>query len=613
VLADFEDHAGDSLTAKALTVAFRTDLSQSRVVTLVSPSYVAQVLARMERDPSSALDLALAREVAVRAGLKAVVGGEIISTAGGYILSAQLVSAESGDVLAAYRETADDSTAILSAIEQLSKQLRQRIGESLRTIRGNKPLDQVTTGSLEALRKYSQGVRAIDLEADFAKGIGLLREAVALDTAFAMAYWRLGYAYGIAEMRTWAVEAFTRAYRHRDRLTDRERYITLGSYYFGVAGELGRAITVHRTLLDAYPDDLTGLRGLSISYTMAQQYERSEEVAGRVLELDSTKWLAYWVVLRHQIVSGKFQEAQATVDRMIENRIPRANLAAADLPIARQDYEGAVAILRAGKDSDPDWRAVTSSHLAGLARLRGKLAEAEREFGDAMAGWEGAGWGRRYLSDAVNLALLHLQLGGDVERGIQTVEDALERCPLETIPVLDRPYPELAEFYAIAGRLDQARTLLAGHDAAIDPTLRWFTEGLRHSAEGYIALAEGNNAEAIAEFRLADDRSMFDCHWCALPPLADAYDLAGEPDSAVAVYERFLGEVVIGRAELHAASRYLPSVYERLGDLYEQRGDTARAIYYYGKLVELWKDADPELQPRVEAARWAIEALSPDT
>jgi DNA-binding SARP family transcriptional activator len=53
--------------------------------------------------------------------------------------------------------------------------------------------------------------------------------------------------------------------------------------------------------------------------------------------------------------------------------------------------------------------------------------------------------------------------------------------------------------------------------------------------------------------------------------------------------------------------------YERLGALHKQRGDTAKAIYYYAKFAELWQDADPELQPRVEAARRAIEALSPDT
>ncbi len=44
---------------------------------------------------------------------------------------------------------------------------------------------------------------------------------------------------------------------------------------------------------------------------------------------------------------------------------------------------------------------------------------------------------------------------------------------------------------------------------------------------------------------------------------------------------------------------------------FEQRGHTERAIYYYRKLVDLWKDADPELQPQVEAARRTIEASLP--
>jgi tetratricopeptide (TPR) repeat protein len=57
---------------------------------------------------------------------------------------------------------------------------------------------------------------------------------------------------------------------------------------------------------------------------------------------------------------------------------------------------------------------------------------------------------------------------------------------------------------------------------------------------------------------------------------------------------------------------FLPDAYERLGMLYEERGDIEKAIYYYGLLAELWKDADPELQPWVEAARRAIEALSTD-
>ncbi len=63
---------------------------------------------------------------------------------------------------------------------------------------------------------------------------------------------------------------------------------------------------------------------------------------------------------------------------------------------------------------------------------------------------------------------------------------------------------------------------------------------------------------------------------------------------------------------MFADARHLAFAYERLAALYEERGEAEKAIYYYGRLVELWSEADPELQPRVSAARRAISALSPD-
>ncbi|NIN73126.1 MAG: tetratricopeptide repeat protein [Gemmatimonadetes bacterium] len=612
VLADFENQAGDPRIAVVATQWFRSALSQSTAVQVAGQEYVANVLRRMGREPNAPLDYELAREVAIREGLKAVTAGEVIEVGGGFVVSARLVAAETGEELWTDSEAARDSTAIVESIDRLSRRLRERIGESLRTIRSNRPLEQVTTSSLEALQKYSLGARAIHVEGDWDKGVGLLREAVDIDTAFAMAYLQAGWVYVVRDEWSHGVEAVTKAYRHRDRLTDRERYLTLCGYHLAVTGEHERAITVCRTLLDVYPDDIIGMYLLWALYVANKQFELAEEVVRRAIEVAPSYALAYWVLLNVQVAQGEFQEAQATLDRMIENRNPYSLPAAAWLAIAREDYEGAVEVLRTTKESQSGY-AISSSHLAGLARLRGQLARAEREYGDAMAGWEGLGREAGYLRHAVRMALMRLQLGGGVERGLQTVEEALERHPLATIPALDRPYVQLAEFYAVAGRLDRARATLAEYDAAADSVLRWPNEWWRHRAEGYIALAEGRHAEAIAEFRLSDDRTLHNCRWCALPALADAYDLAGEPDSAVAVYERFVEEAVLGIDELHAAARYRPSVYERLGALYEQRGDTAEAIHYYAKFVELWKDADPELQPRVEAARRAIEALSPDT
>ena len=106
------------------------------------------------------------------------------------------------------------------------------------------------------------------------------------------------------------------------------------------------------------------------------------------------------------------------------------------------------------------------------------------------------------------------------------------------------------------------------------------------------------------------------CLVCGVALLGRAYDLASQADSAVAVYERYVTQPALDRSllglEFFNDPFWLPLVYERLASLHEERDDADKAIYYYGKLVDLWKDADPELQPRVEAARRAIATLSPD-
>jgi hypothetical protein len=94
VLADFENHTPDSLVALGATEWFRTALSQSAVVTLASGDYLANVLERMRKDPSLPLDYELAREVAIRQGLKAIVAGEVTVIGASYVVSARLVVAD---------------------------------------------------------------------------------------------------------------------------------------------------------------------------------------------------------------------------------------------------------------------------------------------------------------------------------------------------------------------------------------------------------------------------------------------------------------------------------------------------------------------------------------
>ncbi|NIM47654.1 MAG: hypothetical protein GTO22_00055, partial [Gemmatimonadales bacterium] len=103
---------------------------------------------------------------------------------------ARLLASADGTELLALRETAESDAALVNAVDRLSARLRERIGESLRTIRGSEPLERVTTASLEALRLYSRAEQADDA-GDPAQAMRLLEEAVAYDTGFAMAHRKL--------------------------------------------------------------------------------------------------------------------------------------------------------------------------------------------------------------------------------------------------------------------------------------------------------------------------------------------------------------------------------------------------------------------------------------
>src|SRR5207253_3068682 len=139
IVADFDNRTADVGLGQSLTEAFRIDLAQTQVVTLVSAGAVSEALIRMHRDPAAPLTPGVARQVAAREGAKAVVVGEVSRAGQGFVLSARLVGAADGSDLVALRETAADDRGLVAAIDHLSRRLRERIGESLRTIRAGPP------------------------------------------------------------------------------------------------------------------------------------------------------------------------------------------------------------------------------------------------------------------------------------------------------------------------------------------------------------------------------------------------------------------------------------------------------------------------------------------
>jgi tetratricopeptide (TPR) repeat protein len=249
--------------------------------------------------------------------------------------------------------------------------------------------------------------------------------------------------------------------------------------------------------------------------------------------------------------------------------------------------------------------------------VQGHLAEAERYSRDAMATTVETGRAADYLKDAAVLAFTEIWFRQQQARGLRTVEAALARYPLDSIRLLDRPYLTLAIVYASAGRPQPARALLSQYERQVDPTLRRIYDPLRRWAWGQVALAEGRYADAIVEFQ-AYVPTPRNCLACGQAALAQAYDRLGNLDSAIAVYERFVTTPSVFRLneknfELtpfsHDGTQLAPAS-KRLGELYEQRGDRAKARPYYSRFAQLWMEADPELKPAVLAVRRRLRHLA---
>ncbi len=287
VLADVVNHTSDRQLGAVVTEALRTQLEQSRTVFVVPAADVRVTLARMKQDSVVVLTEALAREVAQRLGAKAVVTGEIGAAGNGYLLSAHVLATDTAAPLVSVLETAEEPRRLIPAIDRLSGKVRERIGESLRSIRASPPLAQVTTSSLDALRLYSEASKLLDRSpGETERPLALLQAAVALDTGFAAAYRAMGVALlnsGFEHARGLAM--LRRALEHSQRLPLVERYRAQAIYDWN-RGEYERAAAGYRALLELNPTDAAALNNLGGTYADLGDQLRADSCFRRALQLD---------------------------------------------------------------------------------------------------------------------------------------------------------------------------------------------------------------------------------------------------------------------------------------------------------------------------------------
>jgi tetratricopeptide (TPR) repeat protein len=516
------------------------------------------------------------------------------------IVTLRLVAPESGDDLAAFRETAKDSTQLLTALDAVTKQMRRRIGESLGKVRGSQPMEAVTTSSLAALQKYSQAIKASD-RGEYSQAQALLLEALAIDSGFAMAWRKLGVSYTNQGNMEAAKQPLTRAYQFRDRLPDRERYITIGSYYSSVGLDRDKEIAAWRAVLAIDSMDVVATNNLSLALQQQGDTTGGVEYSRRALTSRDSSVVGYTNLVMAFLNAGMVDSA-AALRTQIEARFPgnqRVTPSAVFVAYAQGNYTDAERLTRSLQDPalPVELRTFGYGGVQALAGVQGRLREATENARKASELSISQGLSGGSYSALTDLAVQDAVYRNDPVRGKRFMDSVLAARPLSSIPADQRPYLTLAWTYAMLGDVARARALMAEAAATSDTTEARASQPFRDHILATIAMAEKRPADALKAYQKVDPR-LSGCRACLSAAIGRAYDAAGQPDSAIAWSERYLAAAP-GETKGYEDAISLGPTYRRLGELYEEKGNNAKAASYYQKFIDLWRDADAELQPQV--------------
>lgn len=606
VLADFESSVDETVPGELVTEALRIDLGQSETLTLLPNSTVNAALERMRRDPADGLPADVALELAAREGAEGVISGEVTRAGRAIFITSRFSAAGTGDELASFRVTADGEDELIDAIDELSRRVREKVGESLRSVARSEPLDRVATASLEALERYTIAAQGLDRGTISPPvAIQMFQEAVALDSTFAAAHRALSVTINnVGGDRELAARSVRAAYRHRGRLPERERLFTEASYHMFMGND-GEAIRAFRSLLTLDPTNVGAATNLTHLYGFAGRYEEVLEIADLLPAYEESAWI--WNVGVAHAALGNVEDALATVDslRVRVPEFPWFTVIDSYILAMTGRIEDARALLRqAPPSSDPVPRTYEIYMDGVLHTLSGELSAASEILdGAERFGGEASGPSVR-LSYGLATPWTAGLIEEDTARAAREIEKLHREVRWEELSEYNRDYGLHALTWAVLGYVDEAEAMLDAFESVAEGSDPW-ARGAADFAAAIVVIRKGET-DGVAKLEAAAEDHP--CHRCGLFLKGLGYELAGERGQAIEAYEEYLGYPFFD-APTFLLHIFAPTVHERLGELHEAEGDSARAAEHYRAFADAWADADSELQPRVRRAQERAEAL----
>jgi eukaryotic-like serine/threonine-protein kinase len=591
VLTDFTNSTGDPVFDGTLKQALAVDLEQSPFLNILSDRKVSETLKLMGRAPTEHITADVAKELCLRTGSKAVIGGSISNLGSQYVVSLDAVACSTGDSLAKEQAEAASKEGVLKAMGTAATSLRAKLGESLVSVQKFDVPVEATTPSLEALKAYSMGITTARTKGD-AEAIPFMKRAIELDPNFAMADVGLAVQYGNLGQASLAADYAKKAYELRDRVSEREKYRISAFYFDEVTGEVEKATEAYELWAKSYPRDMVPHGNLGVFYNEMGQYDKS------IAETETQQRLepimgGYGNLAADYIAVNRLKDARQTLQEAQQKNFDGLGVRgglyslaflSGDIPEMERQVAWA-----AGRPSEEDQMLNTHANTQAYYGRLQKARDLARRAVDSAVRADAKETAAQWLGFQ---ALREAELG-NVTAARQAVAHALALAPGRDVKVV----ASLA--LARTGETAQSRSILEALQKS-DPAntllkVYWFPV-----LEASIAMAQQAPDQAIV----------------ALEPSLP-YELGGPPPgipmypayvrglaylaqkngpAATAEFQKFLDHTGIVQNFLLGSLARL-----QLARAYALQGDTAKARAAYQDFLTLWKDADPDIPILKEA------------
>jgi serine/threonine protein kinase/Flp pilus assembly protein TadD len=591
VLADFTNSTGDPVFDGTLKQALGVDLEQSPFLNILSDRKVGETLKLMGRAPTEHVTADVARELCLRTGSKAVLGGSISSIGSQYIVSLDAVACNSGDNLAKEQAEAPSREGVLKALTTAATAIRTRLGESLASVQKFDVPVEATTPSLEALKAYSMGITTGRTKGD-AEAIPFTKRAIELDPNFAMAYVGLAVQYSNLGQASLAAENAKKAYDLRDRVSDREKYRISAFYFQYVTGEVEKATEAYELWAKSYPRDLVPHSNLGFIYGTLGQYDKAIAETETSLRLEPTI-TGYGNQAGNYINVNRLKDARQTLQEAQQKNFDGFTLrgdlySLAFLSGDTAEMERQVA-WAAGRPGEEDQMLNIHADTQAFDGRLEKARDLARRAVDAAVRADAKETAAQWLAYQ---ALREAELG-NVTAARQAVARALALAPGRYVKVL------AALALARTGEAPQSRTILEALQKS-EPTNTYLKVYWFPVIEASIAMVQQVPDRAIVALEPALPYELG-----GLPPGVPmyppyvrglAYLAQKNGPAAAAEFQKFLDHAGIVQNFLLGSLAHL-----QLGRAYALSGATAKAKSAYQDFLALWKDADPDVPILKEA------------